>query len=393
MYKRLLYIVLLFVLGNFAGCAYYNTFYNAKKFYKEAENERKKRQRTQVVQLSPEEMLQQQKQGLVTSSLDGDKPSSAEMQNYQRAIEKASSVLEFYPKSRWVDDALLMVGECFYYRREYAKSLRKFEEIIKLYPNSSFIPQAHLMLAKNYLGLSEFEKAENKFREIALDDKMPKDVRQEAEYELAGLYFVKGSYEQAANEYRRTAKESDDKLIRAMSYYRLGECLISLHHYQEAPAVFKRAVDESPNEDFKAQATFKLGESQSLVEDYDAAIRTFSNLLAKELEPRRIPMIKLQLANNLRLKGELEDAIKWYNNIIKDHKNTDASAKSYFALGDIEENLNNNYAKAKENYELVRGEFANSSIAPEAKSRADYIGQYMDLKKSINELLGITSAG
>ncbi len=387
--KKWLPIIFLFVIGQFAGCAYYNTFYNAKKFYRQAENERKKRQRTQVVQLSPEEMLQQQKQGLGTSSLDSDRPSATEMQNYQRAIEKASSVLEFYPKSRWVDDALMMVGECFYYRREYSKSLRKFEEVIQLYPKSEFIPRSHLMIARNYLGLGEYDKAEKKFREIALDNKMPKKIRQDAEYELAGLYFVKGSYEQAANEYRRTAKESDDKLIRAMSYYRLGECLISMHAYQEAMTMFKLAVDESPNEDFKAQATFKLGESQSLLGNFNAAIRTFSNLLAKELETRRIPMIKLQLANNLRLKGDLEAAIKWYNNIIEEHKNTDAAAKSYFALGDIEENVNNNYSKAKENYELVRGAFASSSIAPEAKARADYIGQYLELKKSINELLGI----
>lgn len=385
------WLMLFLSIWMLSGCAYYNTFYNAKQFYQDAEKERKKRQRTQVVELSPEEKVQAQKQGLSTES-DADKPSSVEMQNYQKAIEKASSVLEFYPKSRWVDDALMMVGECFYYRHEYAKSLRKFEEIMRLYPQSSFIPEAQLITAKNFLGLREFDRAEQKFRDIALDKKMPKNIRQEAEYELAGLYFVKESFDQAAEEYRRVSHDSDDKMIRAMSHYRLGECLVSLHQYDDAPAVFRRAMDESPNEDFKSQVTFKYGESLNLVGKFDQAIRVFSNLLAKELEVRRIPMIKLQLANNLRLNGDLDAALKWYRNIIQDHKNTDASAKSYFALGDIEEKINGDYKKAQENYELVRGEFANSSIAPEAKMRADNIKLMLDLQKSINELLGVATA-
>lgn len=368
-------------------CAYYNTFYNAKKFYKAASNERKKRLRTQMVELSPEEKEQLKRQGISTAS-EGSQPSATEMQAYQNAIEKASRLLEFHPNSKYVDDALMLLGQSFYYRRDYSKAQRKFEEIIQLYPDSKFIPEARLLMAKTQLGLQNFSEAESQFREIALDSKLKGSIREEAAYELAGLYFEKENYELAAQEYRQVAQTLNDKSMRAMSLYRLGECLVAQKSYKEATKILKRAVNESPNEDFKSQATFKLGQAQSLGREYELAVRTFSDLLSKEFEAKRIPMIKLELANNLRAKGDLNAAVKRYENIIEEHKKTDASARSYFSLGDIEENISDDFKKAKEDYDLVRGEFPNSAIAPEARRRSDNIATWLDLKNAIAELEG-----
>jgi TolA-binding protein len=371
----------------FLGCAYYNTFYNAKKFYRDGEKERVKRERTQVVELSPEEEAEQKKSGL-TSRTPVERASTTELQNYQKAIEKASKVLEYYPKSKYVDDALFLLGECFFYRREFKKALRKFEEISQLYPNSPLISQSRLFMAKTYLGMEQYDDAERRFRELAEEKKIENNIRDEASYELAGLYFEKDNYELAAQNYETTAKESDNKLFRALSLYRLGVCWINLKKYEDAANVFKEAVKSSPNDDFKAQASFKLGEAQSLKGDYKSAIKTFSDLLSKETDEKRLPRVKLQLANNMNQNGDLKDAVKWYNNIIELHKRTDASARSYFALAEIDEFVNVDYKKAKENYDLVRAEFSTSLIAPIAKERSDNIGTLLDLRKEIAKLEG-----
>ncbi len=380
-------IFFLITLVLFSGCAYYNTFYNAKKFYKDAEKDRKKRLRTQVVELSEDEKARLKRSGYATAG-DRNRASSSEMQKYQHAIEKASRVLEFYPKSKYVDDALMLLGECFYYRREYKKAQRKFEELTELYPKSKFVPKAKLLMAKTFLGLRDFQEAERRFREITIDEKFNKQFREEAEYELGGLYFEREDYELAAEHYQSTAKHSSDKLIRAMSLFRLGECYLKLKNLDEAPKVLSKAVQASPNEDFKSQATFKLGEAQNARKDYKQAIRTFSRLLSKEYNEKRIPRIKLQLANNLRLNGEMEEAIKWYNNIVEEHKRTDAAARGYFALGEIEEYNNHDYRKAQEDYDLVRGESASSPIVPLAKQRSGNIKQLLELEASIAKLEG-----
>jgi len=384
---KIIIILIPFFFIMFSGCAYYNTFYNAKKFYKEAEKDRKKREKMLLVELSPEEKARRKKSGQATTNT-GNIASSKEMQNYQRAIEKASRVLEFYPQSKYIDDALILLGKCFYYRRDYNKALRKFEEIIKLYPDSEFIPYARLLMAKTYVGLENFDEAENQFRNITLDNNIDNKIIEEAKFELGGLYYEKGDYELAAENYKSTAKEADDKLIRAMSLYRLGECLIQLKQYHDAPKILNQAVKASPNEDFKSQATYKLGEAQSMIGDYDTAVKTYSNLLSKEFEKTRIPKTKLALAENLSKKGDLQEALKWYDNIIEEHKRTDASARSYFAKAEIEEFVNINYKKAKENYDQVRAEFSSSLIAPEAKDRSDNIRILLELREEIAKLEG-----
>jgi len=52
-----------------SSCAYYNTFYNTKKFFNEAKKERERRK--------------------------GDRPSSQELQKYDKTIEKASKITKF----------------------------------------------------------------------------------------------------------------------------------------------------------------------------------------------------------------------------------------------------------------------------------------------------------
>ncbi len=243
-------------------------------------------------------------------------------------------------------------------------------------------------MAKTYLGLENYDVAEEQFRNISEDKNIPKDIVEEARFELGGLYYEKAEYEEAAEDYKSTAKEADDKLIRAMSLYRLGECLIQLKQLQDVPKILNQAIKMSPNEDFKSQATYKLGEAQSLTGDYDEAIKTYSKLLSIEYEVNRIPKTKLALAENLRKKGDLQEALKWFDNIIEEHKRTDASARSYYAKAQIEEFINLDYKKAKENYDQVRAEFQSSLIAPLAKEKSDNIRLLIELRNDIAKLEG-----
>ncbi|MBN2586951.1 MAG: tetratricopeptide repeat protein [Candidatus Fermentibacteraceae bacterium] len=68
----------------FAGCAYYNTFYNARKSYEEA---------MELARDNP------------------DAPVSMEERLLDEAVSGAAKVLAVYPDSRWADDAQLLLGD------------------------------------------------------------------------------------------------------------------------------------------------------------------------------------------------------------------------------------------------------------------------------------------
>ena len=160
------------------GCAYYNTFFNAKKYFKEAEEERIKR----LENLKKRgQNSSQQRRGL-------DKPSSSELKKYDQSIEKASKVLEIYPKSKYVDDALFLLGKCFYQKEDYSKAKRKFLELIANFPGSKFVSESQLWLGKTNIELNEYETAEQNFHDI-LNSKAEDNIRDEAQFLLGGLFF------------------------------------------------------------------------------------------------------------------------------------------------------------------------------------------------------------
>lgn len=387
MNKRIITILLMGLLIGLSSCAYYNTFYNAKKFYRQASKEREKRLRSQT-RRSEEKTRGKSRSVAAAEQYDMNRPSTQEMQNYAKAIEKASAVLRFYPNSKYVDDALILLGKCFFYRREYPKAKRKFEELIGLYPNSEFILEAKLLLAKTHLELKEYTEAEEILTLLILDDRTKRAIVEEAQQALGDLYYRQLRYDAAAEAYRKAAKEARNKQNRALALYRLGDCLLEMKQYEEVPEILRKAVKESPDNEFKSQAVYRLGEAQRLVHDYQASIKTFTKLMAEEMDIKRLPMVKYQLAESIRLSGDIKEAIKWYEVIIEDHKRTDAAARSYFALGGIQEKLFSDFKTAKESYDKVRGEFANSEVVPESRERSEDIGSLLELRKTIARLEG-----
>ena len=97
-----------------AGCAYYNTFYNAQAAYREGMK------------------LKDQNQNFQAKA------------KFDKAIEKSALVIKRWPKSRWVDDALYLVGASYYQEGQYEKAVREFDQLSLAFPNSGLVPRAEL---------------------------------------------------------------------------------------------------------------------------------------------------------------------------------------------------------------------------------------------------------
>ena len=86
--KRMAVLLILGALV-FSGCAYFNTFYNAKKQFGDAEK---------AYLANPPDL----------------EISSGQRDLYEQAIKKASKILVFYPNSKYVDDALFLMGKAYF---------------------------------------------------------------------------------------------------------------------------------------------------------------------------------------------------------------------------------------------------------------------------------------
>ena len=349
-------VVALLILQGCGG--YYNTFYNTKKIYREAAEERKRRTGT------------------------ADRPGSGEIQKYDKAIEKASKLLQLHPKSRYVDDALLLIGECFFYKQEYLKAQRKFQELITLYPKSGLVPRAQLWLAKTNLELNDYAGAEKTLKELEAREKKGEMVNQ-GRYLLGEIYFRRKEYIQAAKEYEAAGRKLGDAKLRSEAYMRLGECCVELKQFDLAADAFRRAGSAIKNDvNLKFEARLQYAIALKNHQKLNQALNEFNEMHKEFSTHRDLPRVKLEIAECSRAQGKIETAVKQYAGIIENHQRTDASAAAFFALGEIYEN-SGDFAKAKENYDNVRRESSRSEKLAEAEQRSKAIGSFIKLKESV----------
>jgi len=344
------------------GCgAYFNTFYNTKKFYKEGIEEQKRR------------------------GADN-KPTSTEIQKYDKAIEKASKLLQLHPKSRYVDDALLLLGECFFYKQEYLKAQRKFQELIAIFPKSGLVPRAQIWLAKTNIELNDYAGAELVLNALQQREKKG-DLANQAQYFLGEIYFRQERLPEAAKAFEAVVRKLGDEKMRGAAYMRLGECYMTLQQYDLAAAALRRAGSIAKNDaDFKFHVRLQYADALKNDRRFDEALNVLNGMLKEFSTHRDLALIKLAIADCTRLQGKIETAIKQYNAIIENHQRTDASAAAFFALGEIHERYNGDYSKAKECYDNVRRESGRSDKVTEAASRSKALGDLIKLKETIATL-------
>jgi TolA-binding protein len=354
------------------GCAYYNTFYNTKKTYKAALEEQKKR--------------------------TGDnKPTPTENQNYDKTIEKASKLLQIYPDSKYVDDALMILGECFYYKQEYLKAQRKFQELITIFPKSSLVPRAQIWLARTNLELDDYAGTERVLKELQQRGKKDEFFYQ-AQYFLGEIYFRQQKYIDAAQEFEVAIRKLGDEKLRGEAFMRLGECCIALKQFDLAAGAFRRASSAyRDNVNFTFQA--RLNHASALKNDsrFDEALVILNGMLKEFSTHRDLPLVKLEIAECATVQGKIESAIRQYTSIVENHQRTEASAAAFFALGDIYETQLGDFPKAKESFDNVRRENARSEKVAEADRRSKAIGELIKLKEAIvslqNQHLNLKTGG
>jgi len=361
--------IILFTLSLASGCAYYNTFFNAKKYFNDAEKERSKRLDREKKQ------LQQQGAGQTHTV---ERLSSNEIKNYNESIKKASKVLEVYPNSSYIDDALFLLGKSFFRLRDFQKAERKFIELIENFPQSKFAAESKLWLGKTYIEMQDYETAENTFQNI-LNSDVKQIIVDETRYLLGGLFKHKKDYMRAVSEFESAAKRARDKAIRAQSYFEMGECYFQLKNYNKAINSFLNARKFSPDDKTEFNAMFQAGLTYMQIQNYDEAIKLFIKLLGDAVNEENWPTCRLEVAHCHRHSGNYDTAIEWYLDVIERHPKTVEAANAYYYLGKI-------YLEQKAEYELAKEYFDKS---PAENARALKANDARTMSNSIQRLLAL----
>lgn len=151
----------------FSSCAnfnaYFNIYYNAEKYYK-----------------------------LGIKPLEDDKP--VDRTYLDKSIEKSSKILQLHQNSKYVDDALILIGKSYMYKGNYSKAIKKFTELIDYFPSSKYFEEALFCLGKTYLMQQDTNISLTIFNQVVSKNGK---FQNEAIKEIVNIYLEKKDFNNA----------------------------------------------------------------------------------------------------------------------------------------------------------------------------------------------------
>ena len=354
--KRITIIIITFII--LFGCVYYNTFFNAKKYFVDAENAKEKNK------------------GKLNKTI---------IIKYDNVIERCARVINDYPNSKYVDDAVLLMGKAFFGKEEYYKSAQKFKEFIKFYPDSKSIPEAKLLLAKTYLKQKKFDEAKTVLNNIITDNSL-KSIHFDAHYLFAQYYYEQKEYVLAIQNLKTILiKKNRKNKLYFQAFFQLGKIYFENNQFDESLKTFQDLLSAKPRKRVQLDAEFFIGKIYLATGQNDKALTSFKNLRNKETDEDNIYNISIQIGICYMKQEDLEQASKEFNNIIANNKKNKFSAEAYYYLGEMYFTYVHDYKKAIDNFDKVHNEYRKSQYVEEALRKgaiASKIVQYKEKDKT-----------
>lgn len=350
---------LIFGISLLAGCVYYNTFYNAKRCHSDGMKEKKK---------SPSESV-----------------TPGERTLFESAIQKCEKIVTYHPKSKWVDDAIFLMSECFYEMEDYPNALMKVDELEIYFPSSPFLEEALFLRGRIYLKQKNYTAAIASLEGLM---KGKSKYGEAAQIEILQVYFDKGEYEevvQRGSAYLESASGGSKSPHSLEIRFIVAKALFEMTQFEEARKAFHEILQEGVPPKMVFESTLKIGESYLILEpiQVEKALETFATLLSQPLASEEKGILNLKIGRCHRLLGNFEEGVMILEEVPKDYPRSEEASEAYYEMGIIyEENLLD-LEKAQESYKKVSETYPLAKVAKDAQLRSTAIGKLIEYQKKL----------
>lgn len=356
--------------------AYYNTYYNAQKSYQSGLQKNLGQQREynplQPIRIHP-------------------KPVNAGAQDFDKAIQKGADVLRRYEETKWVDDAIGLIGKSYYFRQEYFSADQKFKELFVTTQNPDMQQKSILWQGRVLLDMELYNQGIAFLSEqlTLLEGDWNERYRAEAKALLAQHYVKVENWQVAANVLSEALPNLEKKEYRERGYFLLGQIYERLGNAEAAFDAYNRVQNhyveyriQYLSQRKKAEVARNLGRNEVAYQIFDDMVRDDKNLEYKaELD--------FELARTEHERQNYKRAVKLYNNVL--HNNLrqpapDVAARAYYGLAEIHRFAYDDFEKAAAYYDSAAQKNVSREKLPEdfqAKELAESFGNYARFKSQI----------
>jgi TolA-binding protein len=334
------------------SCAYFNTLYNARRIYSEAE-----------------------KAGVSETA------AREQREKYKEVVKKCSEMIQYYPKSRWIDDAMFLMGTALVRQEEYDKAIRKFQEILTNFPESGYVSRSIYWLALAY-HLKKDDAQALAYAERFLKEYPRHELRFDALFLGGDIKRALEDYEGALAYYGLVAAEAKKKEIVDEARLKSAELFYGRGEWEKAAASYRKVLRKGIPWEQRYEISLALGECLAKTGGCVEALTLFDGLIAKATVTLEIPPLLLGRAASYACMDSLPRALAGYREVGAKYPKSIYSAEAYYRIGIIYQERLDSLKLAADAFAKVGSEYSNSDFAPVSLEKSSSIKRLLDLQKS-----------
>lgn len=352
-------VILLSLLFGACG-AYFNTYYNAKQAYDE---------------------------GVRTLDRSGERSAR---NSFDKCLRVSSKLLQFYPESRWVDNTILLIGQCYVHMDQHHRALRKFDELEARFPDSELLNEARIWRARSLLALERDDACLSELGRLK-GQKLSRQLQVELNRVYEELYRGENDLGRLIDTQQRllevARKRSDKARINvniARTYEELGDWEKALKHFGNS-----RRYPSS--HDLLLESWLGSLDNMLRLGRLETAERRLRKLEKDERFFERRHTLQLRRAWLAEARGNPQEAISLWRTILEDFRSTESSSAAAYGLGRRFLLIDMEPDSAEVYYKRAKQEKGSSIWADSSQAALDLLGHLRDTRNSISELDGALS--
>ena len=170
---------------------------------------------------------------------------------YQKALSTLRYFTDTYPKSKRVDAASYLIGECYFYLAEqsilssYQPAVDAFQLALALYPDSSDAPRGLFQMANGLRKMGYHFEAQENYQ--LLIDKFPnRESNAEAHFWIAETLFQRDEFQEAKDRFQHFIVKYPGNDYVMQATFRVADCYVGLKEYGRQRKRMRRQVIDGP---------------------------------------------------------------------------------------------------------------------------------------------------
>mgnify|MGYP001235964972 FL=1 len=343
------------------SCAYFNTFYNAEKYFKEAERIR----------------LEKDGKSLPLKAMD----------NYGKTIQKCNAVLSEYPDSKLVNNATLLMAKAQFYRTEYDEALDNLKIINE---NGDFSQKEE---SKYWSAVCKWKTGKVQFAidelKMIIKNTNNQRIRAQAHLSLSDISKELDRDDEFLYHLEQGALTMKDRAERALIFNKIGKIAFEGGKYSVAEKSYKEVIKNSLSKDKIENAHIQLLRIARINGNIKDVERKIKSMLVDNKFINIKPDLELELVKIYLSQKDIDNAIVRLEYIVNEFQKTKFSAEAYFMMGEIYLSSKWNVVTAKEKFSQVKKEYSKSEFSSISQDKINAIDLYDDLRSNYDSYINM----